>query len=167
MRIAVKYGVIIAAGVGIWVIADHFLLHSRAGSKTQFLTPVVSNLLQLVVVFLGIRACRQENRDRLTLRQGVWCGLAISLVYAVAASIFFLAFYLIVGSKTLQNEPSAPGPDRPDKYALIQAFAGLILGALFTGLIYSMVISFGLRTPPQSTSGHKRGSQSRQSRRRR
>jgi len=164
MKTAVKYGLIITLGVAIWVIADHFLLHISASGKAAFLTPIFFNLLQLVVLFLGIRAHRQENRDRLTLGQGIRCGLAISLVYAITASVFFLAFYLIVGSKALQNEPGALGSDRPERYVIMQAFAGLFLGALIAGLIYSTVISFGLRPLPQA--GSDRQSQSRQSRRR-
>src|SRR5262249_8975726 len=164
MKTAVKFGLIITVGVAIWVIADHFLLHISASGKAAFLTPIFFNLLQLVVLFLGIRARRQENRDRLTLGQGIWCGLAISLVYAIGASIFFLAFYFIVGSKALQYEPG--GLDRPEKFVLMQAFAGLFFGAIIAGLIYSAVISFGLRTPPQAGAGRKPKSQSRPSHRR-
>src|SRR5262249_17384069 len=166
MKIAVKFGLIITVGVAIWVIADHFLLHISGGGNAAFLTPVFFNLLQLTVLFLGIRARRQENRDRLTVGQGIWCGLAISLVYAITASIFFLAFYLIVGSKALQNEPGAFGPDRSERYVLMQAFAGLFFGALIAGLIYSTVISFGLRTLPQAAAERQPKSQSRHSRRR-
>jgi hypothetical protein len=147
MRIAIKYGAVIALGVAVWALADHYLLHlSRPDSKAAFLTPVLFNLLQLVVLFLGIRAWRHENRDQLTVRQGVWRGLAISLAYGVLACIFFLAFYLIVGSKVLENESGTFGADRPEKYVLLGAFAGLFSTALIGGLIYSTVISFVLRT---------------------
>jgi len=166
MKTAVKYGLIITAGVALWVMADHFLLHISADGKAALLTPIIFNLLQLVVLFFGIRARRQENRDRLTLRQGIRCGMAISLVYAIAAFIFFLAFYLIVGSKALQNEPGAMNPDRPEKYVLMQAFAGLFFGVLIAGLIYSGTISYGLKTLPQAANERQSKSQSRQSRRR-
>lgn len=157
MKIAVKYGLIIAAGVAVWVLTDHLLLHISSNSKAAFLTPLIFNLLQLVVLFLGIRAWRQQDQGRLTLGQGIWRGLAISLAYAVFACIFFLSFYLLAGSIVLQNEPAASGNDRPERYVLLMAFAGLFFGALIGGLIYSTVISFALRTTPQARPGGKSG----------
>jgi hypothetical protein len=158
MRIAVKYGLIIAAGVAIWVMTDHFLLHiSRPGSKASFLTPLFFSFLQLVVLFTGIRARRQENQDKLPLGQGIWSGLAISLAYGVFVCIFFLALYLILGSKLLENERAASGNNQPEKYVLLWAFAGFFFTALVGGLIFSTVISFALRTRPEYTPPSRAG----------
>ena len=168
MRLVLKYGGIIAGGVALWVLADHFILHiSRPGSKAAFLTPLFFNLLQLAVIFIGIRAWRSQNQGRLTLGQGILRGLAISLAYAVLASGFFVAFYLIVGRKVLENEPAAIGDDRPGTYVLLGAFAGLFLGAMIGGLIYSTVISYVLKSAPQPGSGRKVTQRAGASRRRR
>jgi hypothetical protein len=168
MKSAVKYGGIIAAGVAIWVLADHFLLHiSRAGSNTEFLTTLFFNLLQLAVIFVGIRALREENRGRFTLGQGVRRGMAISLAYGVFAIAFFIAFYLTVGRKVVGNEPAAPRDDRPGTYALLGAFGGLFLGAMIGGLIYSTVISYVLKDTPQPRPERKVMQRSAGSRRRR
>ena len=146
MKIALKYGAIIAAGIAIWVVADHFLLHiTGPGSKAGFLTPLFFNLLQLVMVFLGIRAKRSEQNGVLPLQQGLATGMSISLVYAVLSCTFFLVLYLIVGSKLLENEPGGPGTSQPEKYVLLVAFAGMFFGALVAGLIYSLAISFVMR----------------------
>jgi hypothetical protein len=153
MKSAIKYGGIIAAGAAIWVLADHFVLHiSRPGS---IVTPLLFNLLQLTVIFAGIRVLRRQNDGCLTTDQGIWHGLAISLAYAVFSLIFFLAFYLIVGARALENEPAGSGDDHPPKYVLLGAFAGLFLGAMISGLIYSAVISYALRASAQSKSGRK------------
>ena len=168
MRLALKYGGIIATGVAIWVLADHFLVHiTRPASRFAFLTPLFFNLLQLAVIFIGIRAWRRQNHGRLTLRQGIWRGLTISLAYAVLASGFFIAFYLTVGRKALENEPTALADDRPGAYVLLGAFAGLFLGAIIGGLIYSTVISYMLKVTPQSGAGRKVKQRSTGSRRRR
>src|SRR5215467_3245804 len=151
MKSAIKYGGIIAAGVAIWVLADHFLLHiSRAGSNTEYLATLFFNLLQLAVIFVGIRALRQENRGRFTLGQGIRRGMAISLAYAVFAIVFFIAFYLVVGRKVLENEPAALGDDHLGTYALLRAFAALFLSAMIGGLIYSTVISYALKADQQA-----------------
>jgi hypothetical protein len=156
MKSAIKNGGIIAAGVAIWVLGDHFLVHiSQPGSKAAFLTPLFFNLLQLAVIFVGIRSLRHRNHGRLSLGQGIWHGLAISLAYAVFSCIFFLAFYLIVGAKVLENESAVPGDDRPTKYVLLGAFAGLFLGAMIGGLIYSAVISYALKAAAPLSSGRK------------
>lgn len=168
MRFALKYGGIIAAGVAIWVLADHFLLHiSRPGSKAAFLTPLFFNLLQLLVIFIGIRAWKTQNQGRLTLGQGIWRGLAISLAYAVLACGFFVGFYVIVGRKVLENEPTALGDDRPGTYVMLGAFAGLFLGAMIGGLIYSTVISYALKAAPRPATGRKVTQRSAGQRRRR
>jgi len=168
MKIALKYGLIIAAVVAFWVLADHLVLHtSGPGSRAAFLTPLVLNLVQLSVIFFGIRAWRQHNNGRLTVRQGIGSGLSISVVYAVLICIFFLVYYLWVGPRLLENEPASIADDRPAKYVLLAAFAGLSFGALLGGLIYSAVISFALRTQPQGERDRRTGPPSRQSRRRR
>jgi len=169
MRFALKYGGIIAAGVAIWVLADHFLLHiSRPGSKAAFLTaPLLFNFLQLAVIFIGIRAWKTQNQGRLTLGQGIWRGLAISLAYAVLACGFFVGFYVIVGRKVLEHEPGALGDDHPGTYVMLGAFAGLFLGAMIGGLIYSTVISYALKAAPQPATGRKVAQRSAGRRRRR
>ena len=169
MRFALKYGGIIAAGVAIWVLADHFLLHiSRPGSKAAFLTaPLLFNFLQLAVIFIGIRAWKTQNQGRLTLGQGIWRGLAISLAYAVLACGFFVGFYVIVGRKVLEHEPGALGDDHPGTYVMLGAFAGLFLGAMIGGLIYSTVISYALKAAPQPATGRKVAKRSAGRRRRR
>jgi hypothetical protein len=168
MRLAVKYGGITAAGVAIWVLADHFLLHiGRPGSKTAFLTALPLNLLQLALIFVGTRASRTLNQGRLTLGEGIRCGMAISLAYAVFASAFFVAFYIIVGRKVFVNEPGALSDDRPEMYVLLGALAGLFLSAMIGGLIYSTVISYVLKATAQPGPGRKIAQRSAGSRRRR
>jgi|HubBroStandDraft_6_1064221.scaffolds.fasta_scaffold103186_1 hypothetical protein len=149
MKLVIKYGAIIAACIGIWVLADHYLLHiSQSESRLSLLTPVFFNLAQFIVLFLGLREKRSENRGVLTIGKGIATGLAISLSYAIFASMFFVAFYLAVGSKMLENESTGFGNSQRDSHVLVGAFAGLFFGALFGGLLYSIVISFALRVRP-------------------
>ncbi len=165
MRIAIKYGAIIAVGVAIWVLADHYLVHISR-SRVAFLTPLFFNLLQLVILFIGIRVRRQQNKGKLALGQGISSGLAISVAYGVFACIFFLAFYLIVGSKMLENE-STGGNNQPERNLLLGAFAGLLFTAVVGGLLYSTVISFAIRPVLPAGTDRQSGSAASRSRRRR
>ncbi|HEY6332235.1 MAG TPA: DUF4199 domain-containing protein [Blastocatellia bacterium] len=156
LKLAVKYGIIITAGVAVWVLADHLLLHlSRPGSRAGFLTPIFFNLLQFIVLYFGIKARKLAMAGRMSVRQGIGSGIAISLVYALTATLFFLALYLVLGPKLLENEPSAMDSNRAATYVLIVASASLAITALFGGLIYSAVISYALQrvsdVPSQKT----------------
>lgn len=153
-KLSVKYGVVITLGVAIWVLADHLLFHlSRPGSRLGFLTPVFFNLLQFLVLYFGIKARKLAMADRLSVREGIGSGMAISAVYALSTIIFFMALYRILGPKLLENEPSAMDGNQPASYILIVASASLGITALFGGLIYSAVISYALQRnsdpPPQ------------------
>jgi len=145
LKLAIRYGAMIAAALAIWVIADHFWLHiSQPGSRLSILTPIFFNLAEFAVLFLGLRDRREQLGGRLRLGDGVAAGMAISLAYAIFASIFFGAFYALLGSKLLENESTAFGNSQPQSRVLIGAFAGLFFGALFGGLLYSAVLSLAL-----------------------
>jgi hypothetical protein len=63
-------------------------------------------------------------------------------VYALTASLFFIVLVAFIGTRWIDNQPGVAG--RPASLVLAQAFAGLFIGALVLGLIYSTVISFFL-----------------------
>jgi len=148
MKLALKYGLIITVAIALWVMADRTVLHiSSPESRLAVLTPIFFNLVQLFVLFLGIRANRAESKGALTVKRGILTGLAISLVYGISACLYFLALYGILGSRLLENEPASYGGSQPAGAVLLASSAGLLLGALLGGLIYSTVISFLLRNP--------------------
>ncbi len=80
--------------------------------------------------------------DSLSFKEGLKTGMAISLVYAISACLFFMIEYLVAGPKLLLSEAG------PQTGALWQvaamAYAGLFLGSLFFGLIYSTLVAFFL-----------------------
>ena len=61
--------------------------------------------------------------------------MAISFVYAITASLFFIGVVAVVGTKWLASEPGAA--ETPMSRVLAGAFLGLFLGAMVFGLIYS------------------------------
>jgi hypothetical protein len=56
--------------------------------------------------------------------------------------LFFVFVLLFVGNQWLASEPGAASS--PTQIVIAKAFAGLFLGTLIFGLIYSTVISFFL-----------------------
>jgi hypothetical protein len=92
------------------------------------------------MIFLGIKALEREKGDRPTFKEGLKTGVAISAVYGLTMSLFFVAVIAVIGPKWLASEPDAV--NAPISRVAAGAFIGLFIGALLFGLIYSTVISF-------------------------
>jgi hypothetical protein len=62
----------------------------------------------------------------------------------------FVVVLMVVGTKWMASEPGAQ--QLPMTAVALQAFAGLLIGAILFGLIYSTVIAFALaKRLPKST----------------
>ena len=92
------------------------------------------------MIYLGLKALEHQRGDRPTFKEGLKTGVAISFVYGLTASIFFVIVLMIVGTMWLASEPGAA--NAPLSRILLGAFLGLFIGALLFGLIYSTVLSF-------------------------
>jgi hypothetical protein len=85
-------------------------------------------------------ARKRELGGKLYFREGIKVGMAISLVYAISACLFFMIQFLIAGPKLLLSETGEQ--TRPLWQMAVFAYTGLFLGSLFFGLIYSTIIAF-------------------------
>ena len=141
MRIGVKYGLLIALGAIAWVVITHVLVHDPRSMLHSLGAVIVFNVLQFAGIYLGISAKRREGGRRLTFKESLKTGVAISFVYAVAISSFFVGALFIVGSKMLAAEGS---PTEPIAQTAAKAFAGMFFLTLVFGLIYSTIISFAV-----------------------
>jgi hypothetical protein len=126
-----------------WVLVAHYLVTNPASMVHQLGTPIIFNVLEFALIYLGIKAVEREKGDRLTFKEGVKTGVGISVVYGLALSLFFVIVLKVVGTKFMAMESGA-GTGSVSRAQIAQAFAGLFLLALVFGLIYSTVISFFL-----------------------
>ena len=140
MRIPIKYGLLIALGLIIWVVLAHQLVANPQSPVHTLIGPVFFNILHFVMIFLGIKELERVKGDRLRFKEALKTGISIAFVYALAASLFFVGVVLVVGTRWLAIEPGAA--TTPTRLLLVQAFAALFLGSIFLVLIYSTVISF-------------------------
>lgn len=129
-------------GVMAWVLIARSLVANPASLVHSLGGPIFFNILQFVMIYLGLKALEREKVDRPTFKEWLKTGVAISFVYALTASLFFVGVLAVVGTKWIENEPGAAAT--PTSMIALQAFAGLFLGALILGLIYSTLISFFL-----------------------
>lgn len=141
MKIPLKYGLLITLGMMAWVLIMHWLFANPQSIVHTLGGPVFFNVLQFVMIYLGLKALEHEKRDSPTFKEGLKTGVAISFVYGLTASIFFAIMLAIVGTKWMASDP---GPASVPRSQLILAFLALFIGAIFLGLIYSTVLSFFL-----------------------
>lgn len=142
MKIPLKYGLLITLGVIAWVLITRSLITNPQSIVHTLAAPIVFNVLQFAMIYLGLKALEHEKGDRPYFKEGLKTGVAISFVYGLTASIFFVITLVIVGTKWLASEPGAA--NAPLSRIVLGAFLGLFLLALLFGLIYSTVLSFFL-----------------------
>jgi hypothetical protein len=142
MKIPIKYGLLITLGVIAWVLITRSLITNPQSIIHTLGGPIFFNVLQFSMIYLGLKALEHEKGDRPYFKEGLKTGVAISFVYGLTASIFFVVVLVIVGTKWLASEPGAA--NAPLSRIVLGAFLGLFLGALLFGLIYSTVLSFFL-----------------------
>ena len=138
MKIPIKYGLLTALGLIIWVSLAHTLIPNPDSAVHKLLAPIFFNVLHFVMIYLGLKALERERGDRVSFKEALKTGVAIAFVYAVTACLFFAVVVLVVGTRWMTLEP---GAERNAGTALIPAFAALFLGTMFLGLLYSTVIA--------------------------
>jgi uncharacterized membrane protein len=140
MKIPLKYGLLTAFGLIVWVLATHSLLTNPQSPVITFGGPIFFNVLHFVMIFLGIKALERERGEKLPFKEAVKTGISIALIFALAATLFFICLVLVVGTKWMGGEPGAA--TTPNRTLMVQAFAGIFLGTIIFGVIYSTLISF-------------------------
>ena len=139
MKTSLKYGLLITLGAVVWVLIAHYTITNPASIVHQLGTPIIFNLLQFIMIYLGIKSVEHLKSDRLAFKEGIQTGVGISLVYGLTLSLFFVIVLAVIGTKWMGVEQDAGTPPRSQ---IAGAFVGLFLSALIFGLIYSTVISF-------------------------
>ena len=143
MKIPLKYGLMIAAGLIAWVLIARSVVTNPTSLVHSLGGPIFFNLLHFVMIYLGLKELERQKGERPTFKEGLKTGVAISFVYALTASLFFIGVLAVIGTRWLESEPGATA-GAPMSRIAIQAFAGLFLSGMILGLIYSTLISFFL-----------------------
>jgi hypothetical protein len=142
MKIPLKYGLLITLGVMAWVLIAHSLVTNRNSIVHSLGSAVFFNVLQFAMIYLGLKALEHAKGDRPYFKEGLKTGMAISFVYGVTASLFFAAVIAVMGIEWVATDPAEL--NAPMSRVILVRFVGLLVFALFLGLIYSTVLSFFL-----------------------
>jgi hypothetical protein len=139
MKLALRYGLPITAGVAVWTIIAHTLVPNPQSIVHSFGAFAFFNILHFTCIFLGIKALERERNQKPTFKEGLKQGVLISFVYAVTAALYFVLVLLVIGPKWMAGEAR---PDVPMWATAAQAFAALTVMSMIFGLVYSTLISF-------------------------
>src|SRR5256885_15054693 len=135
MKIALKYGIAVTLVIAIWVALKHFVLHLQ-GPSAQFADMAIFNFSAIAGLMLGIKEKRLANGNKLTFGDGVVTGLGIAITYAVLTSLYFLFLLAVVGPRIMQQE---------GERSYVKAFAGVSIGFVLFGAIFSAIIALVLK----------------------
>jgi hypothetical protein len=142
LKIAVKYGLIIAVCFIAWVITAHWLVPNPQSPIHSVGVASFVNIVEILAIFLGIRERKKNAGGQLVFKDGIKTGVAIGAVYGFSASLFFVVELAVLGPKWLMSDPDAA--NLPVWRSALGAFLGLGLFAVLLGLIYGTIISFVL-----------------------
>jgi uncharacterized membrane protein len=140
MKIPLKYGLLTALGAIAWVLIARNTISNPQSLVHTAGAPIFFNVLQFVMIYLGIKTLEREKGDRPGFKEGLKTGVAISFVYGLTISLFFVVVLAVIGPKWLASEPGAA--EMPISSVAARAFAALFIATLIFGLIYSTVIAF-------------------------
>jgi hypothetical protein len=142
LKLALKYGLLITAGIIAWVVIAHLLAPNPCAALHVTGPLVFFNLLEAGGIFFGIRDRNRLSRGQKQFKLGLKTGMGIAAVYGLGSCAFFLLIVARAGSRFLCVPPGA-GPI-PFWQLAGFAFVGQFVVALMGGLIYSTIISFFL-----------------------
>ena len=142
MKIALKYGLLITVCFVAWVVIAHWLVPNPQSLLHSVGAGSFVNIVQILAIFFGIKARRDEDGGDLRFKDGIKTGVGVAVVYGLSASLFFVVEIIVLGPKWLASEPDAA--TKPLWRVALGAFLGLGVFAVLFGLIYSTIISFVL-----------------------
>ena len=144
MKRALKYGLLVAVIIAVWITLKHWGLHLDQARGATF-DLVVFNVAAIIGLALGIIDKRAANNGALSFGEGMKTGVAIAVTYAVLTAIYFAVVLVVVGPVLMQQAGHVGPGGEITGPILIKAFAGLIIGMALIGAILSVFVSLVLK----------------------
>lgn len=137
IRRAITYGLLATGGVAAWTILEFALGWHESRADVGRYTAWLALLPPIVAIVFGLRAARRERADGLSFGAGMAEGTGMSLVFAVAVTIFYYLYFSAINPG--YNDAGAPvDPFRTAKAALGASMA--------TGLLITVIAAAIFRT---------------------
>jgi hypothetical protein len=135
MKLALKYGILVAFAIAAWVALKHFILHLEPRTA-QLADVAVFNLAAITGLTLGIKEKRTLNGGTLRFSDGWKTGIKIAVTYAILTSAYFAILLTLLGPKLMQQEGET---------SVMKAFLGISIGFAVFGTVFAAIIALVLR----------------------
>ena len=103
MKTELKYGVIFAGIVAVYVMAEHFLGINTTRHNIGQYTRLAGVLVPILGIFFGIRAKRRELAGNLTFGQGVKSGFLIAAIQTTITTFWFWLYGTVINPQFLDT----------------------------------------------------------------
>jgi hypothetical protein len=104
MKTEIKYGVIFAAIVIVWVMFEHVMGYNSARQDIGEYTRLAGILIPIIGVFFGIKAKRDKDlAGAMTWGQGVKAGAAVAIVQTTITTLWFLIYALWINPQFMET----------------------------------------------------------------
>lgn len=164
MKTELKYGVLFAAIVIVYVMLEHFLGFNTTRHDIGQYTRLAGVIVPIVGVFFGIKAKRDnELNGVMTFGQGVKTGFLIAVIQTTLTTIWFWFYSTVINPQFLDSmlafersqmlaagtSPAVIEADAESKRAFFRVpyfqIFQLVLGIAY-GVVIAVIVSFFLRT---------------------
>lgn len=143
----VKYGLIMC---GVTIASLLFMEITGQNQTFDNKSPIqliAQFVAPLIVWFLGIRAKKKEQKNKLTYKQGFLEGFKISLVYSTISPFIFMFYYLVVNPEILASVKSIYHlTNTSDAMIIASDMLAQFVASLIFGTIISAVLATYLKT---------------------
>lgn len=142
-----KYGLLMCAVTTVCLLLMEFTGQNQSFDMKSPFQAFFLIIAPFVIWYLGIKAKKNEQKGKLSFREGWGEGIKISIVYAVFSPFLFLFYYLLINPGII--------PWMKDMYGMSASSDALIIAldmtvqfvsAIIFGTVYAAVISFFLKT---------------------
>jgi hypothetical protein len=163
MKTEIRYGIIFALIVVVYVMIEHFLGFNTTRHDIGQYTRLAGVLVPILGIFFGIRAKRQELNGRMIFGQGVKTGFLIAVIQTTITTLWFWFYGTVVNPQFMDTmleferaKMAAAGTDANTIATGIARMKSLystptlqifqeVLGIVY-GTVFALIFSFFLRT---------------------
>lgn len=165
MRAAIRYGVIFAVLVVVYVMVEHFLGFNTERHDIGQYTRLAGVLVPIIGVFVGIRATRREQGGTITFGTAFKAGAVVAVVQTTLTTTWFWLYGTVINPRFMETMleferskvitaggSEAAAAESVAQLASMYAFPNLQLFqeafGIAYGVVFAAIFAVALRTRP-------------------
>lgn len=138
-----NYGLLMCLVVVACLAIMELTGNNESFEKNPLLT-LVQMLMPLVIWYMGITKKKQEQKGKLTFKEGVTEGFKISLAFGLLSPFVFMLYYVFINPEIVTNTYNQPQFSFSQIIVLDMALQ--LVSAVIFGTLYSAIISFFVKS---------------------